>query len=128
MSTERDLRKQLLLERVQSSREKLQLEVESVRTRFEVASNALRVAGEVLPQVGAVAASAAGAAKAGKAVAGSGGALGLAALVPVVLTVAKLVVDRKRKKAKEPEVENDDGGETPEDPAPEEASSSGEAE
>jgi hypothetical protein len=95
--SEHDIRKQLLLERVQANREQLHMEVEALRGKFDVASGILKFAGDMLPQVGTAAVTAAGAARVGKA--GVGSALGLAALAPVVISVARLVVDRSKKRS-----------------------------
>jgi len=107
----RALQKRLLLERVRANREMLGLEVDALRAKFDVAGGIFKFATDVLPQVGTAAAAAAGAAKIGKA--GAGGALGLAALAPVVIAVAKLVVDRKRAAVKKK-----GEGESPQESAP----------
>lgn len=88
--SEQALRKQLLLERVQSNRELLRLEVDAVRGKFDVVRSLVKAGSGFLPQVGTVAATAAGAVGANKARAG--GVVGLAALAPIVIAVAKLVI------------------------------------
>lgn len=88
--SEQALRKQLLLERVRANREMLRLEVDAVRGKFDVVRSVVKVGSSFLPQVGTVAAAAAGAVGATKARAG--GVIGLAALAPIVIAVAKLVI------------------------------------
>ncbi len=98
--SEQALRKQILLERVRSNRELLRLEVSAVRGQFDVARSFVKAASGLLPQVGKVAATAAGAVGANKA--RTGGVVGLAALAPIVIAVAKLVIswNKQRSSAK----------------------------
>ncbi len=104
--SEQALRKQLLLERVRANREMLRLEVDAVRGKFDTVRSLVKVGAGFLPQVGTVAATAAGAVGASKARAG--GVVGLAALAPIVIAVAKLVINwntrrpPKKKRGSEP--------------------------
>lgn len=115
--SERDLRKQILRERVQANRQMLQLEVDGVRAKFDTARGLISAGGALLQPLGVAAASAAGAV--GKNKARAGGVAGLAALVPVVLAVAKLVTAWSQ--AKRPAPADADG------PADTEAAGSGAA-
>ena len=94
--SERDLRKQLLLERVHANRELLRMEASAVRGQFDMARSLFKTASGLLPQVGTVAATAAGAVGANKARAG--GVIGLAALAPIVIAVAKLVISWNKRR------------------------------
>jgi hypothetical protein len=119
------LRKQLLIERVQSNRDLLTLEVDAVRSKFSTARNLARTGLSLLQPLGGAAATAAGAAgAAGVRKAGLGGAAGLAALVPVAIAVARLVITwnegKKSRAAAEPTSEG-----VAEDAAPETAADAG---
>jgi len=83
------VRKQLLLERIESNRQLTRLEVQALRNRVSSVVYVVDIARRLVEPVGALAAvaGAAVAKRPGKA----GGLVGLAALVPVVLTVAKLI-------------------------------------
>lgn len=115
--SEQALRKQLLLERVQANRETLRLEVDAVRGKLEVVRSLVKVGTGLLPGVGTVAATAAGAEGVSKAPAG--GVDGLAALPPIVIAVAKLVIGLNQR----PGPAEENGGEPAEQSAPVEPTS-----
>jgi hypothetical protein len=93
--SDRALEKRLLLERVQTSRELLRLEVEAVSTRLSPARAMLKLGSGLVPSLLPLAASTAGRG-AGKL--GFSCVAGVAALLPVVLAVARIVSSRPRAK------------------------------
>lgn len=109
--SEHELRKQILVERVQANRELLAVELRTVRKSVSSMQRAVKVGANVLPQLGSVAATTAGAVGARKA--GLGAAGGLAALVPVVIAVAKLAASWNRKRKADDEAAADGDSETP---------------
>lgn len=127
-------RKEMLRQRIHSDRQLIELEVEGLRHRWDSATRTLRLAADLAKPVGAVAAIAAttfgrvGRSAGGKvaskvagstaAKAGAGGLVGLAALIPVAITVAKAVASMRDERARK-EAAADRAGEDPARPEPE---------
>jgi hypothetical protein len=86
-------RKQLLRQQITSDRQLLELEVENVRGRVSSAKKLLSVGSDLMAPIGAAASMAAGVVGKGKGVskAGAGGLVGLVALIPVAVAVARAV-------------------------------------
>lgn len=118
-------RKEMLRQQIHSDRQLIELEVEGLRQRWDSAARMLRLGADLAKPVGAVAAIAAttfgraGRSAGGRvaskvagskaAKAGAGGLVGLAALIPVAITVARAVAsmrdEKARRKAAGPESE-----------------------
>ena len=115
---EPDLRKRLLIERVETSRELLRLEVDAVAAKLSPARALLKAGTGLLPTLLPVAATAAGAVRGRAAghLGGLSGVAGLAALVPVVFAVAKLVGSRGKRSKSAANLSPDPGADTDADP------------
>lgn len=102
--SERDHRKAMLRERIRNDRDVIGLEVENVRARVSSASKLLAIGRDLIGPVGTFAGvTAAAAARGGKAVKNHPkGAATAAAIIPVVLAVAKIVasISRHRSEAR----------------------------
>jgi len=112
--SDRAHRKELLRQQISSDRELLGLEVENLQHRWDSTTRMLRMGADLAKPLGAVAALAAtavgrGAAGAGAKAAsaggrkvmskaGAGGLVGLAALIPVAVTIARVVASMRDQK------------------------------